>query len=204
MTAVVTPKADRHRAERDAILKAAFRLIGRSHAEPVSVQQILDAAELSTRAFYRHFRSKDELIRTMCRTAADRVGAELADIIAAAPDPAVALRAAVHHQLAVVFDPKRARQTSVLSSAEARAAVGVDDVNEEAAAYRRGLLAGVIASGRASGVFPLASDPDEDARAVASVIGGLIQAKLAGRTDVTWDDATGHTTALFLRSFGAT
>jgi AcrR family transcriptional regulator len=204
LTAVVTPKADRHRAERDAILKAAFRLIGRSHAEPVSVQQILDAAELSTRAFYRHFRSKDELIRTMCRTAADRVGAELADIIAAAPDPAVALRAAVHHQLAVVFDPKRARQTSVLSSAEARAAVGVDDVNEAAAAYRRGLLAGVIASGRASGVFPLASDPDEDARAVASVVGGLIQAKLAGRTDVTWDDATGHTTALFLRAFGAT
>ena len=40
--------------------------------------------------------------------------------------------------------------------------------------------------------------------AITSVVGGLIQAKLAGRIDVTWDAATEHTTALFLRAFGAT
>lgn len=193
---------DRQRPERDAILKAAFGLVGRSRNEPVSVQQILDASGLSTRAFYRHFRSKDEMILTMCRTAADRVAAETADVIANAATPAEALEAWIHHQLAVVHDPRRARQTSVLTSWEARAAAGFDEVNQEAAMARRSMLAEVIRRGRRDGSFPLAADPDEDARAVNSVVAGLIQARLAGEGP-PWEEATAHTTQLFLRAFGA-
>jgi AcrR family transcriptional regulator len=204
LTQVVTTRAEKYALERKVILKAAFGLIGRSRAEPVSVQQILDAAGLSTRAFYRHFRSKDELILTMCRTAGDRVAAETADVIAAAASPADALEAWIRHQLSVVFDPRRARQTRVLTSWEARSAVGMDQLNQEASEVRRAMLAVVIAQGRDDGSFPLASDPGEDARAVSSVVFGLIAARLAGEAAPSWDAATSHVTELFLRAFGAT
>jgi AcrR family transcriptional regulator len=202
LTDTAGPRAEKQNQERKAILKAAFGLIGRSRDEPVSVQQILDSAGLSTRAFYRHFRSKDELILTMCRTAGDRVAAETAGVLAAAPSPAKAIEAWIHHQLSVVYDPRRARQTSVLTSWEARSAVGMDQVNQEASAARRATLAAVIRRGREDGSFPLVTDPEEDARAITSVVSGLIAARLAGEATPSWDAATAHTTQLFVRAFG--
>jgi AcrR family transcriptional regulator len=203
MIPAVPTRAERQIVERDAILKVAFRLIGRSREEPVSVQQILEASGLSTRAFYRHFRSKDELILTMCRTAADRVAAELAEVLTSAATPSAAVGAWIHHQLAVAYDPRRARQTSVLTSWEARSAVGFDQVNQEAAKARRDLLTDVIRRGREVGDFPLVDDPGEDARAVSSVVGGLLAARIAGERGPSWEAAAAHTTDLFLRAFGA-
>ena len=188
--------------EREAIVRAAFGLIGKSPTGAVSVQQILAAAGLSTRAFYRHFRSKDELIISMYRTAADRVAVELAEVVAAASRPADALEAWIRHQLAVVYDVGRARQTVVLSSLEARAAAGFEQANHEAAMVRRAVLAGVIRAGQRDRVFPASTDADEDARAVTSVVGGIIQAHLAGDETPSWAAATAHTTELFLRAFG--
>jgi AcrR family transcriptional regulator len=202
MTDAVMSRTERYALERKAILKAAFGLIGRS-PEPVSVQQILDASGLSTRAFYRHFRSKDELIVTMCRTAGDRVASETAHVIAEAASPRDALEAWIRHQLSVVFDPRRVRQTAVFTSWEARSAVGMDEVNREASESRRAMLAAVIARGRDDGSFPLATDPVEDARAIASVVSGVIAARLAGDSMPSWAAVTAHITQLFLRAFGA-
>jgi AcrR family transcriptional regulator len=50
------------RSEEQAILRAAFRVIGSSPSGSTSVVDILREAGLSTRAFYRHFRSIDDLI----------------------------------------------------------------------------------------------------------------------------------------------
>lgn len=188
--------------ERERILRAAFALIGRP-GPPVSVQQILDTAGLSTRAFYRHFPSKDELLVTMCRTAAERVATETAEVIAAADDPAAALRAWIHHQLAVIYEPRRAAQTAVLSSTEARSAAGYERVSNDAWRARRALLAAVLRNGRDAGVLPGVTDAEADAQAVASVVNGLVQARLAGESTRSWEEAVEHTTNLFLRAFGA-
>jgi AcrR family transcriptional regulator len=193
----------RERSERERILRAAFGLIGRPDHPAVSVQQILDSAGLSTRAFYRHFPSKDELLVTMCRTAADRVAAETAEVIAAADGPAEAMRAWIHHQLAVIYEPRRAAQTAVLSSPEARSAVGFERVSHEAWLARRSLLADVLRRGRDAGVLPAVTDPDADAHAVASVVNGVVQASLAGEPMREWEEVTEHTTGLFLRAFRA-
>jgi AcrR family transcriptional regulator len=196
-------RAEHQQSERDAILRAAYRLIGRGPYVTVSVAEILDGAGLSTRAFYRHFRSKDELILTMYRIAADRVASELSDVVASADGPTAALEAWIHHQLSVVYDVRRARQTSVLTSLEARAAVGFDQVNQASEAVRRTILTEMIRQGRRDGTFPLVSDPEEDARAVMSVVGGILTAKLAGQGVPSWVDATRFVTDLFLRAFGA-
>ena len=91
----------------------------------------------------------------------------------------------------------------MLTSAEARAAAGFDQANHEAMIVRRTMLAEVIRRGKREGTFPHAEQPDEDARAVASVVNGLIQARLAAEAGPGWSEATVHTTNLFLRAFGA-
>ena len=46
------------------------------------MHDVLDAAGLSTRAFYRHFRSRDELVLEMYRVDCERVNATLASWVA--------------------------------------------------------------------------------------------------------------------------
>lgn len=203
-TYVTSPqRLEQYREERERIIRAAFGLIGGSSGRPVPVQDVLRDAGLSTRAFYRHFRSKDDLILTMYRTAADRLGNELSAVIAAADGPVDALEAWIRHYLAVAFDPRRTRQASVLNSPEVRAVPGYDEVRQQHVAVHRTMLAEVIRSGRRAGLFPHATDPDEDARAVLSVVAGLLEATLAGAATPDWAGATQHTTHLFLRAFGA-
>ena len=66
----------RYENERKAIIRAAYRLVGHNRGF-VSVQEILESAELSTRAFYRHFSSKDELVLSMYRSDNERVSARV-------------------------------------------------------------------------------------------------------------------------------
>ncbi len=203
MNTLTPDRLEKHRLERQAILRAAYSRLGRNTGSTTSVLDILRVAELSTRAFYRHFDSKDELILTMFRIASERVSSELAALVADASDPADAVRRWVRQQLAVVYEPRRARQAVVLTSPEVSAAVGFERANQEAAEDRRVMLAAVIRAGVESGQFPNAENPDEDARAVINVIGGLIAAGIAGRPIPTWEAATDHTTNVFLRAFGA-
>lgn len=196
-------RAEKQELERQAILRAAYSLVGKSPESRTSVHDILDLAGLSTRAFYRYFRSKDELILTMYRTASDRVNAELSRIVSESSGPAEALEACIRHHLAVVYDARRARQTRVLTSAEAREAAGFDRADQESEVVRRSAIAELIRRGQREGVFPRATDPELDARAVMGVIRGLIQSRLAAQPGPSWAEATAHTTNLFLRAFGA-
>ena len=93
-----------YQAERDRILRAAYELFQRDGSKETSVHDVLRATGLSTRAFYRHFGSKDELVLEMYRVDCDRV-TELVDAaVAAAPTPLAALEAWIDQSLAVVYD----------------------------------------------------------------------------------------------------
>jgi AcrR family transcriptional regulator len=191
----------RYEAEKQAIMRAAFRLIG-SKEGWTSVNDILARAGLSTRAFYRHFRSKDELILAMYRTAHARVMEELAAVAATAGSPRAALEAWIDHWLAVAYDPRRAAQSVVLSSPEAHNAKGFTEVHQEARREVRAILVELLEAGRRDGTFP-AVEPVEDARALQSVVGGLVDDRLRGEDAPARSQATHHTLRLFLRAFGA-
>ena len=47
---------------RNALLAAAAEDRSREGSQGLSVAQVLDRAQLGTRAFYRHFDSKDDLV----------------------------------------------------------------------------------------------------------------------------------------------
>ena len=84
-------------------MRAAYRLIGRDGGF-VSVQEILDSADLSTRAFYRHFSSKDELVLSMYRGDNERVAAALWTATQTELDVWDALQAWIDVSLSVVYD----------------------------------------------------------------------------------------------------
>ena len=54
-------------------MRAAYRLIQQNGSRETSVHDVLRETGFSTRAFYRHFRSKDELVIEMYRVDSDRV-----------------------------------------------------------------------------------------------------------------------------------
>src|SRR6202011_339336 len=75
--ALVPPRTRADADERADIIEAAYACLSAPHEAPVSVAAILDGAGLSTRAFYRHFASKDELFLAMLKRDSDAVARRL-------------------------------------------------------------------------------------------------------------------------------
>jgi AcrR family transcriptional regulator len=196
-------REQKYRAEKQRIMRAAYELIERDGSKETSVHDVLAAAGLSTRAFYRHFRSRDELVLEMYRVDCERVNATLAAAVAAAPDPVSALAAWIDQNLAVVYDARRLRHAVVLSSTEVSSADGFTEVKNAGLAEQRASLVALLRDGHERGVFPYA-DPETDALAIQAVVGAHMRARL-DRDPVarTRAEARTHTLDVFRRALGA-
>ena len=130
-------------------MRAAYELIQRDGSKETSVHDVLRETGFSTRAFYRHFRSKDELVLEMYRVDCDRVNAtSLTSAVASAPTPLAALEAWIDQNLAVVYDARRLRHAVVLSSAEVSSAEGFTAVKNAGLAAQRVPLVALLRDGR--------------------------------------------------------
>ena len=196
-------REEKYRDEKQRIMRTAYELIQRDGSKETSVHDVLDAAGLSTRAFYRHFRSRDELVLEMYRVDCERVNATLAGAVASAPDPVAALAAWIDQNLAVVYDARRLRHAVVLSSAEVSSAEGFTAVKNAGLAEQRASLVALLRDGRERGVFPHA-EPETDAVAIQAVVGAHMRARLdRDPVALTRVDARNHTLELFRRALGA-
>ncbi len=196
-------REEKYRDEKQRIMRTAYELIQRDGSKETSVHDVLDAAGLSTRAFYRHFRSRDELVLEMYRVDCERVNATLATAVASASDPVAALAAWIDQNLAVVYDARRLRHAVVLSSAEVSSAEGFTSVKNAGLAEQRASLVALLRDGRDRGVFPHA-EPETDAVAIQAVVGAHMRARLArDPAALTRVDARNHTLELFRRALGA-
>jgi AcrR family transcriptional regulator len=196
-------REEKYRDEKQRIMRTAYELIQRDGSKETSVHDVLDAAGLSTRAFYRHFRSRDELVLEMYRVDCERVNATLATAVASASDPLAALAAWIDQNLAVVYDARRLRHAVVLSSAEVSSAEGFTSVKNAGLAEQRASLVALLRDGRDRGVFPHA-EPETDAVAIQAVVGAHMRARLdRDPAALTRVDARNHTLELFRRALGA-
>jgi AcrR family transcriptional regulator len=203
-TRVLSPVREaQYEAERERIMRAAYELFQRDGSKETTVHDVLRATGLSTRAFYRHFGSKDELVLEMYRVDCDRV-TELVDAaVASAPTPLAALEAWIDQSLAVVYDARRLRHAVVLSSTEVASVVGFTAVKNAGLAEGRASLVALLRDGKESGVFPHA-DPEIDAIAIQAVVGAHMRARLDDDTcALSRADARTSTLDLFRRALGA-
>lgn len=138
--------------------------------DPVSVAAILARAEVSSRAFYRHFQSKDALFLAMIEAAGAALSERLDRIAADHPGtPVEMLEAWVGELFALVFDPELRKHMLVIDSDEVRSAKGYRGLRERAHADRERSLQTILRRGRADGSMPL-TDPECDAVAISAVV----------------------------------
>ena len=156
--------------DRGCIIDAAYTCLSEPHSGPIPVAAILQRAGVSTRAFYRHFESKDELFLAMLRQETDLLAERLDRICAEVPGgPVDQVRAWISGMFGLIHDDQTRMHFSVIDSDEVRAAKGYRETREQAHADRERSLVGILRRGRDDGTFPL-TNPEEDAIAISAVV----------------------------------
>jgi AcrR family transcriptional regulator len=165
--------------ERELLLEAARSVLGEKGVAGMTVRDVLAQANLGTRAFYRHFASKDDLVLAMFTRGAAQEAERLTRRMAPATDPVAAVTAWIDGRLDLAFDR--------------RISANLQDLSIEAQLRRREtpaelqvaydlMLAPLIAqlrAGRESGLFADV-DPEADARSIHGVVWGVVEAQWAG------------------------
>jgi AcrR family transcriptional regulator len=173
----VTPEAG---DERTRLMDAALHVMRRNGFQGASVQDILDHAGLSTRAFYRQFRSKDDLLLAMFRTASDPDVAQVVRTVGGAPTALDAVRAWIDEMLTMAFDWRRVRRLVIFNPSARQA----DGYEQEEAALRSRLISPLLLAlerGSADGSFPT-TDPRFDADAIFDLVWSVAHPQRRGRS----------------------
>jgi AcrR family transcriptional regulator len=192
-------------SERDAIMRAAYRLIsqgGGSGTATTSIENILRAAKVNRRIFYRHFATKDDLIIAMQEWAGDLILADLRKAVAAAETPAAAIAAWIEDYLSIGWQEARFRDALAFMSWEVTATPGIAAALEATYARHRDLLTETLAAGLADGSLPNAR-PELDSFAIQAVCVRHLEARIRGRLDTDFGDVRDQVIALMLTGLTA-
>ena len=135
----------------------------------VAVADILAEAGMSTRSFYRHFESKDQLLCALYRHEAEQVAERLTARVSGAASPLAALDSWIEEIMSLGYHRRKAARVAVLGSPGAMRAEGYADESARAMKLLIAPLRAVLADGLRDGTFPLA-DPASDAPLVQSVV----------------------------------
>jgi len=187
---------ERLRAERDTIMRAAHRLIGRGGGS-TPIEDILREARVNRRIFYRHFKSKDELILQMQRLAAGTLGAALRSAVDAAETGRAAAIAWIDTFLSIGWDERRAREGRTFVAPEVGLVAGIAEALENIHDEHRRILVDALSGGVADGSLP-ASQPERDAFAIHAVVLRCVDMRTRGRLRRPFSDVRDEIVDLFL------
>ncbi|MDT5079624.1 MAG: hypothetical protein QOJ80_4261 [Mycobacterium sp.] len=193
---------DRYQSERDAIVRAAYRLIGHNARTPTSIENILQSAQVNRRTFYRHFASKDHLIIAMQDWAGELILTGLRGAVDTAETPMAAVAAWIDEYLSIGWDDARFRDALAFMSFEVISAPGIAAALETTYARHREPLAEALAAGLADGSLPNAR-PDLDAFAIHAVAVRHLEARIRGRLDTHFAAVREEVVGLMLTGLAA-
>jgi len=188
--------------ERHRILSAALEVLRRNEGEEATVADILHEAGLSTRAFYRHFETKEDVIRALYERDAESFGSHLLRRVEAAPDPDQALSAWVNEMLGLAYDRRRAERVAALSSPMVLRVVGGTEVQQQGADRLTQPLQAVLQEGLAKGTFPEA-DPELDIRTIRAITNEAIAWARTGTMKLSRKEAADHVLRFARAALGA-
>lgn len=199
-TASLVDPAGQAENERARIIEATYRLLLVSDGQNVSVTDILHEAGLSTRAFYRHFGSKDALLLALFRQESEALRTRLDSLVASAASPVEALRDWIEDFLRVAAPSRRLASAVALSAEEISRARGYAAAQLDSQAAQEATLATVLARGRADGSFPWA-EPGPDARWIRAAVSQAFADRL--REDGSVPEVVAQLVDFALRAVGA-
>jgi AcrR family transcriptional regulator len=175
--------------ERKLLLDAGMKVMRRNGFAEASLAEVLEVAGVSTRAFYRHFETKDALFLAMFDRDADAVTARLRAAVGSAASARDALDAWLDEYLDLFANPRRASRVRLMSSQAARSAAGYHDAWQRMIDSQVEPLAAALARGRADATLT-STDPSLDAASILGVVEVVGARLVAGECSV--DDARAH------------
>jgi len=176
---------------RDTLVRVAADLLEEGGLEAVTLREVGRRAGVSRAAPYRHFDSKDALLRAMYRRDAGSVARQLRAATDAASDPVSALEAWIDGYLGVFFDPRKAQRSAVMTSEGTRRAAGYHEEQERAEAELMAPLVDVLRDGMRAGVF-CSTAPERDAATIYAVVTSTGTARRPGAGRFNLDAARAH------------
>jgi AcrR family transcriptional regulator len=185
------PRLYKPDAERDLILGAALDVLRRNRGEEVTVADVLQEAGLSTRAFYRHFQTKEDVIRALFERDAHSFGAHLRRRVEAAGHPDEALAVWVHEMLGLAYDRRRAERVATLSSPMVSRVVAGTPTQLLGTDLLEAPLRSVLEQGAATGWFTT-TRPDLDARTIRALTVEAINWARTGDVKLSRREAADH------------
>jgi AcrR family transcriptional regulator len=194
----VDPAQQRSDEEVERLLDAAEVALAGQGYDGLRVDDVLDAAGLSTRAFYRHFRGKSELFLAMFDREMTRAQQRLGAKLARASTPTAKVEAWAAAMLALAYDGRLSRRTRLFLVE--RQVIAREFPDEIARCIHLMLepLEAAIAEGHDAGVFP-GAHPQHDALAIHHLCTGLMTDRLLGiGGGLTRDDAVALATRFAL------
>lgn len=184
-------------AEVRKLIDASFERVRETGCLEPTVGEIVRAAGLSNKAFYRHFRSKDELLLAVLDDGIRRLGNTLQDRMAAADSPLGQVRAWIGGLLDQALHPDAASATRPFARSRPRLAelfpAPVLDTERQLTERLRDAIAAASESGELESV-----DAERDAAAIYQLAMGWVERSLAATTPPDRGDAQ-HLTEFCLR-----
>jgi AcrR family transcriptional regulator len=170
---------ERARDDVQLLVAAGRKLLHRDGAADMTIADVLTEAGLSTRAFYRHFASKSDLLLAIYDNEVDRYTPRLQRRLDGATTARAGLEAWIDELLAAGFEPRRGERTRAMFT---WAIPLQQEFPVEFAAVRDALtgpLEAVLEAGRADGSFPNA-EPRRHAQFIRALTWELVEERLSG------------------------
>lgn len=165
------------RGEVERLVRAAFTMIEKSGGLDPKVSDILAEAGLSNQAFYRHFRSKHELLVAVLDEGIRGLADYLAARMESAAGPVAAIREWVRGMAAQAQDPAGAKASRPFALARGRLAEAFPGEVARSRAQLTAPLRAALDAARAAGAYP-AVVPEQDAEALYHLMMGWIETRL--------------------------
>jgi AcrR family transcriptional regulator len=175
----VRARKERARDDVQLLIASGRKLLHRDGAADMTIADVLTEAGLSTRAFYRHFASKSDLLLAIYDNEVERYRPRVQKRLDAATTPQEGLEAWVDELLAAGFEPRRGERTRAMFT---WAIPLQQEFPTEFAAVRDALtqpLEDVLTAGLADGSFPNA-DPHRHALFIRALTWELVEEHLSG------------------------
>lgn len=171
-------KLDPDPGVRDALVNAAAEIVRDEGVPSVSIARVLESAGLSTRAFYRHFDSKDALVSAVFLQMAQIETRRLKRKMAAASNPADAVVAWIDGRLDLAFNEQiRSDLRQISLEAQTQMFAAPELVGEAYGDFLKPLIE-QLEKGRGAGLFP-DIDPAADALSIHGAIWASVERQWA-------------------------
>jgi AcrR family transcriptional regulator len=157
-------RQERYDEEVRTLIAAAQSVMVRlGAAEAPRVADILAEAGMTNQAFYRHFRSRDDLIIAIYEHRLQQLSVDVAGRLSRARSPAGKVRAWITGVLAQVHDPELAQIWRAIVWNASQIPTGVSDVEQSGSRRLRDLLASTLEQGTSA-------DREWDATAISTLV----------------------------------